>query len=135
MWAVLSDIHGSLEALDAVLADIAKHPAPHANYLGDDVRPGRVRGERRACDHLDGGGPVGNETELPGFSTSTAARRLSTWVASASRGTGPDARYALIDGWEVTFRRVEYVVDATVRKIYAIPELDDFLGDRVSEGR
>lgn len=45
------------------------------------------------------------------------------------------ACYALVDGLTVTFRRVEYDVDATVQKIYANPELDNFLGDRIREGR
>src|SRR5688500_11938386 len=37
MWAVLSDIHGNLEALEAVLADIAKHPVSRVLCLGDVV--------------------------------------------------------------------------------------------------
>jgi predicted phosphodiesterase len=40
----------------------------------------------------------------------------------------------LEDSW-VTFRRVEYDVDATVNKIYQTPELERFLGDRLREGR
>ncbi len=35
----------------------------------------------------------------------------------------------------VTFRRVEYDVDQTVQKIYAIADLDNFLGDRLRDGR
>lgn len=45
------------------------------------------------------------------------------------------AGYVLVDGADVIFRRVEYDVDTTVQKIYDIPELDDFLGDRLPEGR
>jgi diadenosine tetraphosphatase ApaH/serine/threonine PP2A family protein phosphatase len=45
------------------------------------------------------------------------------------------ACYVTVDGWDVTFNRVEYDVDATVAKIYATPELDNFLGDRLREGR
>lgn len=37
MWAVLSDIHGNLEALDAVLADIAKYSVSQIICLGDIV--------------------------------------------------------------------------------------------------
>jgi len=37
VWAVLSDIHGNLEALDAVLADIAKYTVSHVFCLGDLV--------------------------------------------------------------------------------------------------
>jgi diadenosine tetraphosphatase ApaH/serine/threonine PP2A family protein phosphatase len=45
------------------------------------------------------------------------------------------ACYVLLDGWDVTFRRVEYDVEATIRKMHAIPELERFLGDRLREGR
>jgi predicted phosphodiesterase len=45
------------------------------------------------------------------------------------------ACYLILDDPWVTFRRVEYPVEATIEKIYAIPELDRFLGDRLREGR
>ena len=35
----------------------------------------------------------------------------------------------------VTFRRLAYDHEATIRKIYAIPELEPFLGDRLRQGR
>ena len=35
----------------------------------------------------------------------------------------------------LTFRRVEYPFDETIQKIYDIPELDNFLGDRLRDGR
>lgn len=35
----------------------------------------------------------------------------------------------------VTFRRVPYEFEKTIAKIYAIPELDNFLGDRLRDGR
>lgn len=35
----------------------------------------------------------------------------------------------------VQFRRVEYDFETTIEKIYAIPELDNFLGDRLRDGR
>jgi hypothetical protein len=35
----------------------------------------------------------------------------------------------------VRFRRVEYPLDETIKKIYAIPDLDNFLGDRLRDGR
>jgi len=38
-------------------------------------------------------------------------------------------------GTKLTFRRVEYEVDKTAEKIYSIPELDNFLGDRLRDGR
>jgi predicted phosphodiesterase len=36
---------------------------------------------------------------------------------------------------KVTFRRLAYDHEATIRKIYAIPELEPFLGDRLRQGR
>lgn len=43
--------------------------------------------------------------------------------------------YVVIEDSVVRFRRVEYDKDKTINKIYSIPELDDFLGDRLREGR
>jgi predicted phosphodiesterase len=45
------------------------------------------------------------------------------------------ACYVLLDQGVIRFRRVEYDVDATVRKIHAESELDRALGDRLPEGR
>jgi diadenosine tetraphosphatase ApaH/serine/threonine PP2A family protein phosphatase len=45
------------------------------------------------------------------------------------------ACYILLDGETIRYRRVEYDIDATVRKIYAVPELENFLGDRLRDGR
>jgi len=45
------------------------------------------------------------------------------------------ACYVLLDGDTIRYRRLEYDIDTTVRKIYAIPDLDNFLGDRLREGR
>jgi diadenosine tetraphosphatase ApaH/serine/threonine PP2A family protein phosphatase len=45
------------------------------------------------------------------------------------------ACYVLLDGDTIHYRRLKYDIDTTVRKIYAIPDLDNFLGDRLREGR
>ena len=45
------------------------------------------------------------------------------------------ACYVLLDGDTIHYRRVEYDVEATVRKIHAESELDRVLGDRLREGR
>jgi predicted phosphodiesterase len=45
------------------------------------------------------------------------------------------ASYVVLDDHIVEFRRVAYPVERTIEKIYAIPELDNFLGDRLREGR
>jgi predicted phosphodiesterase len=45
------------------------------------------------------------------------------------------ASYVILDGPCVKFRRVDYPVEVTVRKIYDVAELDNYLGDRLREGR
>ena len=45
------------------------------------------------------------------------------------------ACYVLLDGNTLKFKRVEYDIDTTVKKIHAIPDLDNFLGDRLRDGR
>ena len=45
------------------------------------------------------------------------------------------ACYVMLDGDNIRYRRVEYDVESTIRKIYAVPDLENFLGDRLREGR
>ena len=58
-------------------------------------------------------------------------------VGSVGQPRDLDCRssYVVLDGSKLEFRRVEYPLDITVDKIYSIPELDNFLGDRLREGR
>jgi len=51
------------------------------------------------------------------------------------RDSDPRSCYVVLDGDLVRFRRVEYPVEETIKKIYEIPELDNFLGDRLRDGR
>jgi len=51
------------------------------------------------------------------------------------RDNNPHACYVVLEDKTVNFRRVEYPVDQTVNKIYSIAELDNFLGDRLKDGR
>lgn len=51
------------------------------------------------------------------------------------RDGDPRSCYVLIDESVVHFRRVEYPVEVTVSKIYAIEALDKFLGDRLLRGQ
>jgi predicted phosphodiesterase len=50
------------------------------------------------------------------------------------RDGDPRACYVLLDGDTVRFRRVEYDLETTISKIYQVPELDPFLGDRLRRG-
>ena len=45
------------------------------------------------------------------------------------------ACYVLFDGSRIVFRKVEYRVETTARKIRAIPQLDPYLAERLLEGR
>jgi diadenosine tetraphosphatase ApaH/serine/threonine PP2A family protein phosphatase len=45
------------------------------------------------------------------------------------------ACYIMLDGETIRYRRVEYDIDTTIKKIYAIPDLENFLGDRLRDGR
>lgn len=51
------------------------------------------------------------------------------------RDGDPRSCYVVLEGNEVQFRRVEYDYEVTIAKIYAIPDLENFLGDRLREGR
>ena len=51
------------------------------------------------------------------------------------RDSDPRACYVVRDGELIQFRRVEYPVEKTIEKIYAIDDLDNFLGDRLRDGR
>lgn len=51
------------------------------------------------------------------------------------RDGDPRACYVVLEDDALWFRRVEYPLEKTRAKIYATPELDNFLGDRLREGR
>jgi predicted phosphodiesterase len=45
------------------------------------------------------------------------------------------ACYITLDGQTIRYRRVEYDIETTIQKIYDVPELENFLGDRLRDGR
>ena len=51
------------------------------------------------------------------------------------RDNDPRSSYVILDGIGIEFRRIEYDFEITRAKILAIPEVDNFLGDRLVEGR
>jgi predicted phosphodiesterase len=57
-------------------------------------------------------------------------------VGSVGQPRDGDSRscYIVIDDDLITYRRIEYPLDKTIEKIYAEPELDNFLGDRLRKG-
>src|SRR5207253_3156404 len=56
-------------------------------------------------------------------------RKTMVNVGSVGQPRDGDWRacYVLLQGDRVTFRRVEYDVETTIGKIYAVPELENFL--------
>ena len=51
------------------------------------------------------------------------------------RDSDPRSCYVIVDGDRIVFRRVEYPVEVVAKKIYAVPNLDNMLGDRLLAGR
>jgi predicted phosphodiesterase len=51
------------------------------------------------------------------------------------RDGDPRSCYVVLEDGLVTFRRVPYDFEKTIKKIYDTPDLDNFLGDRLREGR
>jgi len=51
------------------------------------------------------------------------------------RDGNPRACYVVLEDDVVRFRRVEYPLEKTIAKIYDVQELDNFLGDRLRDGR
>lgn len=51
------------------------------------------------------------------------------------RDNDPRACYIVLEDQQLTYRRVEYPLEETVKKIYAIDDIHNMLGDRLREGR
>ena len=51
------------------------------------------------------------------------------------RDGDPRACYVVLEDNVVHFRHVEYDFETTIKKIYEVPDLDNFLGDRLRDGR
>ena len=51
------------------------------------------------------------------------------------RDSNPQSCYVILDGNSVYFRRVEYPLEDTIKKIYDQPDLENMLGDRLRHGR
>ena len=71
------------------------------------------------------------------FEYDLGAEKVLVNVGSVGQPRNHDWRssYVVLNDNHLSFRRVEYDIDKTVAKIYAIPELDNFLGDRLRDGR
>ena len=48
---------------------------------------------------------------------------------------GDTDRPALVRSPKIVYRRLTYDFETTIQKIYSVPELEPFLGDRLRQGR
>jgi diadenosine tetraphosphatase ApaH/serine/threonine PP2A family protein phosphatase len=71
------------------------------------------------------------------FKYELGEKKVLVNVGSVGQPRNNDNRssYVIVDGNTLTFRRVDYDFGKTAQKIYDIPDLDNFLGDRLAEGR
>ena len=98
----------------------------HACFQGHTHVPGVFTEDARFLSPSD----LGNRFALNGS-------KIMVNVGSVGQPRDGDCRasYVVLDDERVEFRRVPYQLEETIQKIYAIDELDDFLGDRLREGR
>ncbi len=75
--------------------------------------------------------------ELEGAFELRSARKALINVGSVGqpRDRDPRASYVVVDDEAVRFVRVEYDVESVMEKVFAVGELDDYLGTRLKEGR
>ncbi len=71
------------------------------------------------------------------FSLSDEKLMINVGSVGQPRDEDPRSCYVILDEKkeDIEFRRVEYNIDQTVKKIYDIPDLDNMLGDRLRGGR
>ncbi|WP_437205237.1 metallophosphoesterase family protein [Planctomicrobium sp. SH664] len=72
-----------------------------------------------------------------GFKLELGKQKILVNVGSVGQPRDNDNRssYVLLHENSVEFRRVPYDFEKTIAKIYPIPDLDNFLGDRLRDGR
>jgi predicted phosphodiesterase len=107
--------------MEKIFALIRKH-----SFQGHTHVPGVFTEDFRffSPEEIDSEYRLGNEKTM-----------INVGSVGQPRDGDPRACYVLIDDDMIRFRRVEYPIEETVEKIHAIPELDNFLGDRLREGR
>ncbi len=73
---------------------------------------------------------LGNE-----YSASDEKIMVNVGSVGQPRDGDPRSCYVILTEEGLQYRRVEYDFEETIKKIYDIPELDNFLGDRLRAGR
>ena len=69
------------------------------------------------------------------YSLAEGKTMINVGSVGQPRDGDPQACYVVLEDEGLQFRRVEYPIEETIEKIYAVPELDNFLGDRLRDGR
>jgi len=101
---------------------------PHVCFQGHTHVPGIFTSDLRFVRPLD---------IAHGYGVADRSQRVMVNVGSVGQPRDGDPRscYVIYDEQCVEFRRVEYDIEKTVQAIKAEPRLDDFLGERLREGR
>lgn len=75
--------------------------------------------------------------EETNYSYEITNQKFMVNVGSVGQPRDGDPRpcYVIQEDDRITFHRIDYDVNVTANKIYAIPDLDNFLGDRIKQGR
>lgn len=83
------------------------------------------------------GGVFQHQSSFPDGRFLLPGRRCLVNIGSVGqpRDGDPRASYVLLDGDSLVFRRVAYDYQTTMKKIRAVPELDDFLARRLALGQ
>ena len=114
------DVHNR-QKLEKIFALIQRH-----SFVGHTHVPGVITA----------GGQFINAQELEaGYCLGPEKAIVNVGSVGQPRDGDPRACCAVLDGETVTFHRVSYPVMTTVEKIRGIAQLDDFLGDRLTQGR
>ncbi|MBI1918052.1 MAG: metallophosphoesterase family protein [Planctomycetes bacterium] len=148
-WEFLAEMPRTYREGDLLLV----HGSPR-NPINEYIFPEDIYNERKmdALFRLVERYCFQGHTHVPGIFTESLAflspedvdgtyqldgRKVMVNVGSVGqpRDGDPRACYVLLDGDTLHYRRVEYDVDATVRKIFSIPDLDNFLAERLRQGR
>ena len=69
------------------------------------------------------------------FQASEEKFMINVGSVGQPRDGDPRSCYIVQEDDKITFHRVEYDFNVTANKIYDTPDLDNFLGDRIKEGR
>jgi predicted phosphodiesterase len=69
------------------------------------------------------------------FEVTSSKALINVGSVGQPRDRDPRSCYVIVESGKIHFARVDYDAAATMRKVHQIPELDDYLGTRLQEGR